>query len=52
MFIEVTGTDWKAVTEMLNVVVTALADRGGEIYEVTAKFPADAKDVEPERTTP
>ncbi|MFH1424280.1 MAG: phenylalanine--tRNA ligase subunit beta [archaeon] len=39
MFIEVTGTAWKPVMEMMNVVTTALADRGAEIYEVKAIYP-------------
>ena len=41
IFLEVTGSDWKSVIEMLNVVVTALADRGGELYEVKAVFKKD-----------
>jgi phenylalanyl-tRNA synthetase beta chain len=41
IFLEVTGNDWKAVTEMLNIVVTALADRGAELYEVKAMFKKD-----------
>ncbi len=39
IFIEVTGTDWKAVLEILNVLVTALADRGGRVYEVKTIYP-------------
>jgi len=39
MLIEVTGTEWKPVLEMLNVVTTALADRGAEIYEVKTVYP-------------
>ncbi len=38
MLIEVTGTDWKPVFEMLNIVVTAFADRGCEIYEVRTGY--------------
>jgi len=41
MFIEVTGTEFKACEEMLNVVTTALADQGAEIHEVTAVYPQD-----------
>jgi len=41
MFIEVTGNDFKACEEMLNIIVTACADRGAEIYEVTAVYPKD-----------
>lgn len=39
MLIEVTGTEWKPVFEMLNVVTTALSDRGAEIYEVKTVYP-------------
>jgi phenylalanyl-tRNA synthetase beta chain len=34
LFIDVTGTDLKAITEVLNVICTTLADRGAEIHEV------------------
>jgi phenylalanyl-tRNA synthetase beta chain len=37
LFIDVTGNDKKAVNYALNIVVTALAERGGEIYSTTAK---------------
>ncbi|MDD2626448.1 MAG: phenylalanine--tRNA ligase subunit beta [Candidatus Methanomethylophilus sp.] len=34
LFIDVTGFDWKAVETCLNVVVTSLAERGGQICRV------------------
>jgi len=34
LFIEVTGNDKRAVEQALNIVVTSIADRGGEIYGV------------------
>ena len=34
LFIDVTGTDLLAVEQALNIIVTSLADRGGQIYEV------------------
>ena len=34
VFIEVTGTHWKSVNEVLNIVSTSLAERGGNIYSV------------------
>jgi phenylalanyl-tRNA synthetase beta chain len=34
VFIEVTGTHWKSVNEVLNIVATSLAERGGKIYTV------------------
>jgi len=39
LFIDVTGTDLKAVTEVLNVLCTTLADRGAEIYSVHNHYP-------------
>jgi len=38
LFIDVTGTDKKAINYALNIVVTALAERGGEIYTTTVKY--------------
>jgi len=37
LFIDVTGTDKKAINYALNIVVTALAERGGQIYSTTVK---------------
>jgi len=39
LFIDVTGTDLKAVTEVLNVICVTLADRGAEVYEVHNRYP-------------
>ena len=39
IFIDVTGTDLKAVTEVLNIIVTTFADRGAEIYAVENRYP-------------
>jgi phenylalanyl-tRNA synthetase beta chain len=35
IFIDVTGTDRKAIHYALNIVTTALAERGGKIYQTT-----------------
>ena len=35
VFIDVTGTDKKAINYALNIVTTALAERGGTIYQTT-----------------
>jgi phenylalanyl-tRNA synthetase beta chain len=35
IFIDVTGTDRKAINYALNIVTTALAERGGKIYQTT-----------------
>jgi phenylalanyl-tRNA synthetase beta chain len=35
IFIDVTGTDRKAINYALNIVTTALAERGGTIYQTT-----------------
>ena len=37
IFIDVTGSDKKAITYALNIVVTALAERGGKIYSTHVK---------------
>jgi phenylalanyl-tRNA synthetase beta chain len=39
LFLDVTGTDYKAVEQSLNVLATALADMGGTIEEVHVKYP-------------
>jgi len=39
VFIEVTGTDYGAVLNTLTLVTLALADRGGEIYNVCNCYP-------------
>jgi len=38
LFIDVTGTNKKAINHTLNIVVTALAERGGKIYSTTIKY--------------
>ena len=42
LFIDVTGTDYNAVTRSLNVLVTALADMGGSIESVHVRYPDHA----------
>jgi len=37
LFIEITGTDESAVNQALNIVVSAIADRGGDVYGVEVK---------------
>ncbi|MFQ6009615.1 MAG: phenylalanine--tRNA ligase subunit beta [Candidatus Aenigmatarchaeota archaeon] len=39
LFIDVTGTDKKTVNDVLNIVVCALADRGGKVYSVRMAYP-------------
>jgi phenylalanyl-tRNA synthetase beta chain len=39
LFIDVTGTDEKTINEILNIVVTSLAERGGRIHEIRIKYP-------------
>lgn len=39
LFIDITGTDLKATSRSLNVLVTALADMGGTLEVVTVKYP-------------
>jgi phenylalanyl-tRNA synthetase beta chain len=38
LFIEVTGTDWKTINEILNIIVTSFADRGCTIQKVKVKY--------------
>jgi len=39
LFIDVTGTDYNAVTRSLNVLVAALADMGGSLESIQVKYP-------------
>jgi phenylalanyl-tRNA synthetase beta chain len=39
LFLDVTGTDHKAVEKSLHVLTTALADMGGELEKVNVKYP-------------
>lgn len=51
LFIDVTGTDPKTVKEVLNIVTTALSDRGGEIHSVIIEYPRlveDTPDLSPQ----
>ena len=49
IFIDVTGTDWKAVNIALNVVTTALAERGGSIQALEIVRP-DGTAITPDLT--
>jgi len=46
LFIDITGTDLKAITEVLNVITTTFADRGAEVYSVENRY-RDHVDVTP-----
>ena len=39
LFIDVTGTDLNAITEVLNVICTTLMDRGAQVYQVHNHYP-------------
>ncbi|MEM2174782.1 MAG: phenylalanine--tRNA ligase subunit beta [Candidatus Micrarchaeia archaeon] len=39
VFIDITALDEKAANEVLNVIATTFADRGGKIYKVKIKYP-------------
>jgi len=39
VMIEVTGTDWRAVHQILNILVTNWSGRGAELYEAKIKYP-------------
>ena len=49
IFIDVTGTDRKAINYALNIVTSALAERGGKIYQ-TAVFDEGKKILSPDFT--
>jgi len=49
IFIDVTGTDRKAINYALNIVTTALAERGGKIYQTTV-FNEGKKIISPDFT--
>jgi phenylalanyl-tRNA synthetase beta chain len=38
LFIDVTGTDKKAINYVLNIVATSLAERGGQIFATTVNY--------------
>jgi phenylalanyl-tRNA synthetase beta chain len=38
LFIDVTGTDLKAITEVLNIICTTFADRGATIYNIELRY--------------
>ncbi len=47
VFIEITGNELRRISIALNVLVTALAERGGQIYSVEIKYP-DEKIIRPD----
>jgi len=42
LFIDITGTDLKTITEALAIICTTFADRGAEIYAVEVMYPDKA----------
>ncbi|MBM3291886.1 phenylalanine--tRNA ligase subunit beta [Candidatus Bathyarchaeota archaeon] len=38
LFIDVTGTDLKAITEVLNIICTTFADRGASVYNIELRY--------------
>ncbi|HDD26557.1 MAG TPA: phenylalanine--tRNA ligase subunit beta [Acidilobales archaeon] len=43
LFIDVTGTDWKAINDVLNILTTTLADEGGKVRAVRLTGVINAK---------
>jgi phenylalanyl-tRNA synthetase beta chain len=39
IFLELTGLDFNALNSTLNIIVTALADRGGKLYSIDVEYP-------------
>ena len=48
IFIDITGTDLRAITETLNIITTTFADRGTEIYSVTNEYHDGKKIITPD----
>lgn len=48
LFIDITGTDKETISYTLNVIVTALAERGGEIHEVEITRPDGSREKYPD----
>ncbi|MCD6434117.1 MAG: phenylalanine--tRNA ligase subunit beta, partial [Candidatus Diapherotrites archaeon] len=48
MLVEVTGYNWETVSTALNVMVTALAERGAKLESVEIVFPNNEKKITPE----
>lgn len=42
ILVDVTGTDLQAVKSALNIIMTAMAERGGKMYSVTIIYPEEA----------
>lgn len=38
IFVDITSTDWRAMNEVLNIIVTTFADHGAEIYRVSNRY--------------
>ncbi|MEM4727409.1 MAG: phenylalanine--tRNA ligase subunit beta [Candidatus Bathyarchaeia archaeon] len=38
IFVDITSTDWRAMNEVLNIIVTTFADHGAEIYTVSNRY--------------
>ena len=51
LFIEVTGTHKKTVDQALNIMVTSLAERGGNLESVTVRYP-DGTSIKTPNLTP
>lgn len=50
LFIEVTGTHKKTVDQALNIMVTSLAERGGNLESVTVRYPDGTSIITPNLT--
>lgn len=49
VFVECSGHEFEVLSKCLNIIVTALADMGGEIYSLELEFP-DSKKITPNLT--
>lgn len=41
IFVDITATEEKAANEVLNIIATTFADRGGQIFKVKVKYPTN-----------
>lgn len=48
VFIECSGFDFNTLSKCLNIIVTALSDMGGQIFEMELKYPYNKKFVTPD----
>lgn len=51
VFVECSGTDFETLKKCLNIIVTALADMGGKIYQMNLNYGTRKKEITPDLTS-